>query len=338
MTNKLLSICIPTFNRSKHLENLLKSLVASNIDCELVEVCVSDNCSTDETKRLINRFSDNFPIIYSCNEKNVGMSNNILEVVGMAKSKYVWILGDDDLVICHNFNKLLDLLKLHPNVDFFYLNSIHCISTQESNNLMFNPHEAEKNKLFSKQTNSGQLKFKDLIQPSYSFDFLGGIYLSVFTHQLWKDGISVIDKAKLNNGVHFSTLENTFPHVKIFANSFMNSMAYFSSLPFTINSSEARDWSILYPAVRVLRMNDALDEYRKNGLSFWRFLICRNSTLKNFFKDYKYLSNDLNYKSEVDGLFFYKKIIYPFAFLSIFRFFIEKILGRSLKSIFNKSK
>ena len=51
--NKLLSICIPTFNRANLLNNLLNSIDIANIDASIVEVCISDNNSTDNTKEKV---------------------------------------------------------------------------------------------------------------------------------------------------------------------------------------------------------------------------------------------------------------------------------------------
>ena len=49
-----LSICIPTFNRSKHLSNCVNSIIAcknkSNVNFEL---CISNNNSTDDTDKVI---------------------------------------------------------------------------------------------------------------------------------------------------------------------------------------------------------------------------------------------------------------------------------------------
>ena len=45
----LLSICIPTYNRSEQLRRALESLVGQEGFSE-VEVVISDNCSTDGTE------------------------------------------------------------------------------------------------------------------------------------------------------------------------------------------------------------------------------------------------------------------------------------------------
>ena len=51
--NKLLSICIPTYNRAQFLPALLESIITQiNGHEDKVEIIVSDNASTDNTKQI----------------------------------------------------------------------------------------------------------------------------------------------------------------------------------------------------------------------------------------------------------------------------------------------
>jgi glycosyltransferase involved in cell wall biosynthesis len=54
----LLSICIPTFNRAYILEKTLHSIVSQKIfqDTNEIEVIVSDNCSSDNTFEIVNKY------------------------------------------------------------------------------------------------------------------------------------------------------------------------------------------------------------------------------------------------------------------------------------------
>ena len=49
-----ISICIPTYNRSRHLSNCLNSIILNkNISNLNIQICVSDNCSTDDTEKVV---------------------------------------------------------------------------------------------------------------------------------------------------------------------------------------------------------------------------------------------------------------------------------------------
>lgn len=72
----LLSICIPTYNRSPNLKRTLESIVCSDDFSEDVEVVVSDNASTDDTEEVANFFSGKYANVkYFRNEVNIRDSN-----------------------------------------------------------------------------------------------------------------------------------------------------------------------------------------------------------------------------------------------------------------------
>ena len=111
---KLLTLCVPTYNRSAHLEEQLKRL--STMPSELwrdISVFVSDNCSTDNTETIARHYSSfpNTDIIYSRNDSNLGMDGNFVKCFTSATSKYVWLLGDDDYIEIDKLPFILKLLK-----------------------------------------------------------------------------------------------------------------------------------------------------------------------------------------------------------------------------------
>ena len=57
----LLSICIPTFERIELLKNCLNSIYIAkkNINFKF-EVCISDNNSSQDVKKVINYYKKNF--------------------------------------------------------------------------------------------------------------------------------------------------------------------------------------------------------------------------------------------------------------------------------------
>jgi acetyltransferase-like isoleucine patch superfamily enzyme len=65
MTKKmpLLSICIPTFNRAEILKKTLECLTSDPYfqKSDLVEIVISDNCSTDHTSAVVKNYAELFP-------------------------------------------------------------------------------------------------------------------------------------------------------------------------------------------------------------------------------------------------------------------------------------
>ena len=335
----LLSICIPTYNRSKHLRNCLHSI---NIACrELnpnfkVEICISDNCSTDDTESVVRNANLSLPYKYTKNEFNLGIPRNFLNVIAMAEGEFAWLLGDDDLLLPDTFPRLAQIIHDNPCVDFFYVNSYHLHTEYLSKypapfDTGYLPDRMEP---FSSFQSQAKVHFIDLIHPQFSFDFLGGMFLSVFRKSLWDKNVHVLDHHAITDNRIFSHFDNTFPHVKIFAFAFSKSTAYFNKDPMSVCLSGAREWSPMYPFVRSIRLIEALDLYRKNGLPLSQYIYCKNYALKYSIPDliYMVLKKDVSGYCYVNPLRFLSgRLLYPnfyFSFLYLILRFTRKFISK----------
>lgn len=111
---KLLSICIPTFNRSSYLNTCLNSIVEQLDDYSWaqIELIVIDNNSPDDTEYIVKSFVDKgFPVQYYKNKTNIGLDGNLTRAFDVASGKYVQVLGDDDIWIKGKIKDLLTFLK-----------------------------------------------------------------------------------------------------------------------------------------------------------------------------------------------------------------------------------
>jgi len=107
----ILSICIPTFNRAVQLNNLLNN-INKIIEHQgiLIEICISNNCSTDNTDQIIKKWSQQLSINFTTQKTNIGGNRNIIEVTRLATGKWILLVGDDDELIVEAFDKLLTFL------------------------------------------------------------------------------------------------------------------------------------------------------------------------------------------------------------------------------------
>jgi len=94
----VLSITIPTYRRERYLKELLQSIRLPRDLWETVEIVVSDNASEYNVGEVIRQLDLPYPISVHINEENIGATQNFINCVGMARGKYVWILGDDELL------------------------------------------------------------------------------------------------------------------------------------------------------------------------------------------------------------------------------------------------
>jgi len=125
--SKLLTISVPTYNRAELLDRQLTWLASEIIghedDCEII---VSDNCSTDKTQAILARWrsalAPKVSFTYHSNEENIGEMANIVSCLRKASGKFVWSLGDDDMVQNGAVRYLLSKIKEHSNLSVILLN------------------------------------------------------------------------------------------------------------------------------------------------------------------------------------------------------------------------
>ena len=87
-------IVIPTFNRAAFLDQCL-SFAVEAIGDHPVTICISDNCSSDNTAEVVKKWLAIYPLIrYSRNDANMGPDKNFEMALEMGPANYVWLLGD----------------------------------------------------------------------------------------------------------------------------------------------------------------------------------------------------------------------------------------------------
>jgi glycosyltransferase involved in cell wall biosynthesis len=115
MAQELLSICIPTYNRARLLEQILGVLDGQikAAGADSVVLYVSDNGSTDTTPRVVGEFQKQtgLQVVYSRNPANLGISRNLLKVMAMGRGRFVWTLGDDEIVAENAVPNLVKVLR-----------------------------------------------------------------------------------------------------------------------------------------------------------------------------------------------------------------------------------
>lgn len=123
-----LSICIPTYNRATYLDQTLASII-NQIDADWVddvEICISDNASTDGTEELIAnwRTKSLVRLVYARNPENLGADRNYMRVVELATGEYCWFFGSDDLMAGGSLKRMLQ--EIRAAKDIYLCNRIEC--------------------------------------------------------------------------------------------------------------------------------------------------------------------------------------------------------------------
>ena len=134
MENEIMvSINIVTYNHEKYIAKAIKGALMQKCNFN-IELIIANDCSFDETDRVILDIIKNHPrgfcIRYTNHKKNIGMQPNGIFAIKQSKGKYIALCDGDDY--------WTDPLKLQKQVDFLEKNndvSITCHNVQRLNYL-----------------------------------------------------------------------------------------------------------------------------------------------------------------------------------------------------------
>ncbi len=94
----LLSICIPTYNRSQYLKQALETYVSNAAFDDEVEIVISDNASTDNTEKIGRDYASRYSNVkYFRNEENVHDSNFCL-ALDRGTGIYLKLMNDNLII------------------------------------------------------------------------------------------------------------------------------------------------------------------------------------------------------------------------------------------------
>jgi glycosyltransferase involved in cell wall biosynthesis len=116
--NKLpvkVSIVTITYNQENYIREALESFVIQKTNFPF-EVIIADDCSTDDTVRIIEEYAEKYPTIIKpiLRKKNIGAVANSIESLKAAKGHYIALCEGDDY--------WTDESKLQKQVDFLEAN------------------------------------------------------------------------------------------------------------------------------------------------------------------------------------------------------------------------
>lgn len=188
---KLLSVCIPNYNRPDKLKSLVNTLIKYIIKEHLeeyVEICISDDCSEKDPYSYIEQIrKEHRDIIlqYYRNKKNMGMDYNFLNSVKIAEGKFCWIIGNDDLPLEGSIQFIIDMIKQDKK------ESLDVLVTpfdqfDENNNYVVSVYPLKNDKYRQVFNTRNKGEFKELLSlvnhNSALFGFLSNV---VFRRERW---------------------------------------------------------------------------------------------------------------------------------------------------------
>ncbi len=114
--NKSISVCVTTYNGAKYIERQLNSII-NQLPNSSDEILVSDDGSTDDTIKIVNKIKDSRIKILKANSGN--LIKNFESVISQATGDYIFLADQDDI---WNSNKIEQYLKSLKNYSLIYSN------------------------------------------------------------------------------------------------------------------------------------------------------------------------------------------------------------------------
>ena len=94
MNNPFISICIPTYNRTKYLPRLLDSII--NQTYRDYNVIVTDNTEDNRIEKILDTYRDRLSIKYYKNVPALNMTGNWNRCIELADGEWIKLIHDDD--------------------------------------------------------------------------------------------------------------------------------------------------------------------------------------------------------------------------------------------------
>lgn len=185
----LISICIPSYNRTTELERLLRSI---DVDPSVVEIVISEDFSRNRNliRSIVEKFksSSKYVVHYYENESNLGFDANIRSLVDKSQGDFIIFMGDDDYFIPGALEKYCEFIRKNNHVGYI-LRSYRVIHRDDK---LENFHYFSGDRSFEPGESSVALLFKRsvslcgfTINRRACLEFLGNAFPGLLLYQVY---------------------------------------------------------------------------------------------------------------------------------------------------------
>jgi glycosyltransferase involved in cell wall biosynthesis len=109
------SVVIPSYNSAHHISETLESVFSQSYRPH--EIIVVDDGSTDDTRAVLEKYSDRIIYVY---QKNAGEPAARNTGIRRASGEFIAFLDADDLWLPNKLTLQMDYFEKHPEVDLVY--------------------------------------------------------------------------------------------------------------------------------------------------------------------------------------------------------------------------
>ena len=113
--NKQISVIIPVFNQERFIGRCIRSILDQSLPLSEYEIIVIDDCSQDDTLKIISKYIDSINLIKQ--KVNKGLPTALNSGIKAANGRFIIRLDSDDYVHFEYLNILSLYLKMNSEVD-----------------------------------------------------------------------------------------------------------------------------------------------------------------------------------------------------------------------------
>ncbi len=112
--NPLVSIIVITYNQQEYIEECILSIINQNY--ENIEIIISDDCSTDNTSKILYKLKKKYDdkIILNFSKINRGITANSNSALNMCKGEYICFTGGDDIFFKSKIQEQIKWIEQSP--------------------------------------------------------------------------------------------------------------------------------------------------------------------------------------------------------------------------------
>lgn len=118
VSSPLISVCIPAYNRARHLRQLLDSILEQDFKNFEIVICEDRSPERDAINGIVSDYVRHWPnvIRYFENANNLGYDGNIRELVARSRGRFCFFMGNDDIMCPKALQHTAGLIERYENL------------------------------------------------------------------------------------------------------------------------------------------------------------------------------------------------------------------------------
>ncbi|MFD0836872.1 glycosyltransferase family 2 protein [Mariniflexile aquimaris] len=226
----LLSVHLITYNNEQHIEDTLKSILKQIVDFNY-EIVVGDDCSTDNTLKIINKYAALHPNLFKVhkNAKQQGILKNFKATLDRCHGTFIFdIAGDDMLKSDYALQKMVNVLNNDTSLGFvdsgfdsYYDNTKKTIFFKNKSILNSSKESYKEALLLGKIAPIGHCYRREYLIKFVDFDTYLSMKITIEDYPILVDLSMHTNFETIKESLHIYRVHNeSYSHKKCFKNHF----------------------------------------------------------------------------------------------------------------------